>query len=124
MNNPQVAVRAVLYTDDMEPITVLELSGQARHLIEKHGVVVLSVIESISCLDQAGWKCPRPRKVAIRGEAFVRRGVAHLMLFTQDEESALLLKSAFLPGQRRELADQRAQAFGEGFLRALMEVGR
>lgn len=54
----------------------------------------------------------------------VRRGShGHLMLFTEDEENALLLKSAFLPGQRHEVLSERADAFAQGFMKAIRAIG-
>lgn len=123
-NQARVNVRSVLYTEDFEPITVLELSSWAREYIEDRGSVVLQVMEpvmfrvSYEPIDQI--VC---RQVRIWGEKFVRYGRQTLMLFTADDENALLLKAAFLPGQRRELQDEKARSFAQGFLKALCALG-
>lgn len=45
------------------------------------------------------------------------------MLFTADDESALLLKSVFLSGQQKEVATERQQAFNKGVINALNTIG-
>ena len=47
----------------------------------------------------------------------------HMILFTHNEESALLLKSAFLPGQQAELKLRDRDAFARGVMRALEMLG-
>lgn len=115
-----IGVRAVLYTHDFEPITVVELPKCAKEYLEREGQVTLSVITppkpSFEPMD-------RPRSVRITADMLVRRGQRHLMLFTDDEEAALLLQAAFLPGQRRAIAEERAQAFARGFMKALYGIG-
>ena len=59
------------------------------------------------------------QKDLITVEKFVRRGQTHWMLFTNDEESAMLLKSAFLPGQQKEVQMREQQAFAKGFWSAI-----
>ena len=117
--------RAVLYTDDFEPITVLELSANAKNYLEQRGIVRLAVHEPITLRpwNQEIQYEPLLRTVTIWSERVVRKGRSHLMLFTGDDECALLLQSAFLPGQRRQLNDERAKSFGKGFLHALNLVG-
>jgi len=46
-----------------------------------------------------------------------------MILFTHNEESALLLKSAFLPGQQAELKLRDRDAFARGVMRALEMLG-
>ncbi len=119
----------VLYTNDFEPITVIKLSEFAVGLLKKHGVVSLGVSRRLS---PDMFRCPnepigRPYYaiVSIRAEILRRRGREHTILFADNEESALLLKSYFLPGQRKELQGAEADSFAAGFCRALeMLVGR
>ena len=61
--------------------------------------------------------------VDIYAERLRRRDGETLMLFTNDEENALLLKSTFLAGQQSEINNIKKQAFGRGFLQALNAVG-
>jgi len=57
--------------------------------------------------------------VVIRAEFFVKNQKTYMMLFTYNDENALLLKSAFLPGQQRELQNRCLSSFAQGFLSAV-----
>ena len=121
-------MRAVLYADDMEPITVIELSELAERYLNKYGTVHLSILAPLTLSDiidygQRPLPPPWSGTVRIFAESFVRRGRKHMMLFTPDEESALLLKCAFLPGQQSRLQEREREAFARGFLKALAAVG-
>jgi hypothetical protein len=65
--------------------------------------------------------------VEIRGEAIQCGQHRTLMLFTRNEEHALLLKSDLLPGQRRGAQHRErkagAKGFAEGFFAALDALG-
>lgn len=119
-------MRTVLYAHDMEPITVLELTPWAADFLEKHGEVRLAVIPPIETrvrpptemLEYRSWQ------VRLTAEWFVRRRERHMFVFTADEENALLLKAAFLPGQRGALREREQAAIAEGFLRAFSLLGR
>lgn len=122
-------MRAVLYTHDMEPITVLELQPWAAEFLTKRGMVSMAVTRPISYTMLAAGEMPSMEetcvwRVDITAEYFVRNGQRHLFLFTHQEEHALLLKSAFLPGQRSALRDRDKDAFGKGFMAALGMLGR
>lgn len=121
-------MRAVLYTKDFEPITVIELSRWTADFLLKRHYVVLPVRERLTQfkihepIDLAG---SMVKLVRIRAERFVKdKDHEALVLFTDDDEHALLLEAAFLPGQRQGLKDRAAEAFGEGFLAALGMVGK
>ena len=117
-------MRVVLYTDDMEPITVLQLSDFAAGLLEKRGRVSVPIIEPVRYMP------PAPdekfgvnfRQVNIWAEAFMRNGVRHLFLFTNDEEAAMMLRSELLPGQHKEVQERERQAFARGFVQGLQAV--
>jgi hypothetical protein len=46
------------------------------------------------------------------------------MLFTHNEEAALLLKSELLPGQIRDSRDAQKESFARGFMHAIDSLGR
>lgn len=113
-------MQAVLYTQDMEPITVIELTEFMRHYLDQNGCVNIPILTPtpVSCdyhriPDNIDFK-----QVHITGESFWRRGERYMLLFTYDEESALLLKSVFLPGQRSTLQQHERNAFARGFTSA------
>lgn len=114
-------MRTVLYTEDMEPITVLEVGRWAMEMIERHGYVSFAVDEPLNFAvvadDAATFKALK--KVTVYGERLIRYGKRHWLLFTRDEENAMLLKAAFLPGQQQLVNEERARQFARGFLSAL-----
>lgn len=119
-------MRVVLYADDMEPITVIDLSALAHGYLKKLGMVKLAVMlpPLLSVLAAAQMPMQADNKtVTIFAERFIRHGREHMMLFTRDEESALLLKCAFLPGQQAGLQERERVAFARGFIEALARVG-
>ena len=118
-------MRAVLYAYDLEPITVLELTPMAWNFLVERGVVRLAVPETPQMVPSRG-AFPNSfeiRTVTIHAETFVRGHQRSLMLFTHDEELALLLKSALLPGQRKEAFDEQRAAWARGFMAALDSLG-
>ena len=114
-------MRVVLYTYDFEPITVLNLDGRIMEYIIKRGHVRWPVPEievytdrPVDDIAPVGF-----RTVTIYGEPLYRRDVKSWILFTRDEADAMLLKSTFLPGQVKELIDEREAAFNKGALAAI-----
>lgn len=117
-------MKTVLYTHDFEPITVLTLDRMAVEYIEKYGGVNIPV-SSLGLAWSADPICaPEHHYVRITGEMFKKGKARSLLLFTEDEESALLLKAAFLPGQTAELKDMQKRAFVAGFFRAFLPHDR
>jgi hypothetical protein len=117
-------MQAVLYTHEMEPITVIGLASWAWEKLWRGERIVIAVMEPIHVWMNADPNdFPKVRKVEIYGEVFERRGNRTMMLFTGDEESALLLKADFLPGQRSELQAREGRAFAKGFFDALQRGG-
>ena len=116
-------MRVVLYAEDFEPITVIELTEFAVGHLQTHGAVRLAVPSPVQYLSAP--LSPSNLHLAIvtiRAEKLRRAGRNHMMLFTGDEESALMLKSAFLPGQRKDVQSAQKQAFAQGFLSALSRL--
>lgn len=118
-------MRVVLYAHDMEPITILDLSHCAYDFLHKHGSVRLAVPMQCSVValtdgpieaDFSSWI------VEITAERLHRNGERHMMLFTRDEEQAMLLKAAFLPGQQHALREKQREAFAQGFLHAISKL--
>ena len=119
-------MRVVLYAHDMEPITVIDLPALAERYLNERGTVRLAVQLPMMLSFMAAQQAPVRdycKTVTIFSERFIRRGCEHMMLFTRDEESALLLKCAFLPGQQAGLQEHERDAFARGFLGALEKLG-
>lgn len=116
----RIPTYSVLYTDDFEPITVLQLSPWARTYLERHRRIRLPVIEEVTFSVRVDPPImANLRTVDIWVESIIRKGVEQTLLFTYNDENALLLRSAFLPGQQRKVRDERAEAFAKGFLKAI-----
>lgn len=111
---------AVLYTRDLEPITVIDIPMRLWDMLARGDRVKLPVYDT----DYLNLREPAPCiTVSLYAEKFRYRDAEALMLFTCDEEHALLLQADFLPGQRTEVrrrqAIHRDRGFAEGFLRAI-----
>lgn len=118
--------RVVLYSNDFEPITVIELIQPAWDMLNRVGFVRLPIISPPSTLAQTGPSVPDNsplRIVNIIAEKLYRNGCESLMLFTADEESALMLRAAFLPGQQGILQQLEWNAFAYGFIAAMRRLG-
>lgn len=113
--------KSVLYTTDLEPITVLSLTDSAwRHFVD-YGNYSFNVMD-VPTIDYFEVNAPLQyelKEVHVWAEKFVYRDTKTLMLFTYNDANALLLKASFLAGQQRQLNDERADAFARGFLKAL-----
>lgn len=114
-------VAAVLYTDDMEPVTVfdmpVELAG--RRWVD-FAIWDASVLPGFIGPDEP-IRCEPIKTVTVRAEKFVRNGVYHTFWFVdeRDLENALLMRADFLPGQQRTLREKVDGAFMAGVLTVL-----
>lgn len=98
-------MNVVLYTNDFEPITVLDLPVWLLEQMEKVGYVRVAVQEPLTNVLA---KAPedlsqflQPKVVTICCEKLRwRDGTLKPILITPDEELALMLKPEWLPGQR------------------------
>jgi hypothetical protein len=105
-------MRAVLYAHDMEPITVIELQPWAWQFLREQRSVRLAVQRPmVAWVDSETRNNPQPLDMSawivhITAEVLVRGRHTSLMLFTNDEEAALLLKSELLPGQHRDVRER------------------
>lgn len=98
----------VLYTEDFEPITVLDLPLWLLEQMEKHGAIRIAVQEPVSLVPQSespGFN--QPKIVTVYCEKLRwKDGSTKPILITYDEELALTLRPEWLPGQR-----QRVQSY-------------
>ena len=120
-------MRVVVYTQDFEPITVIKLDQWAvnfLHTTERVALTVIPVLELAPPADDEPIKmetwCVVLQAVWIHAP---RRQRAGMVLVVQDEKNALLLRSIFLPGQRRALKDAEDAAFHKGALTMFRSFG-
>jgi hypothetical protein len=119
-------MRAVLYAKDFEPITVIDVPEHAVEHLLRYESVRLPVVPPVETVPLTDNRVANVRFYAVdiwAEKLRFRTGAEHLMLFTYDEEAALLLKSAFLPGQQAALNRIKKDAFAKGFLDALHRLG-
>jgi len=114
-------MRFVVYTYDLEPITVLDLPGMTTEVIEGYNRhFMLAVPENISPTRDDYSAAYTPRTVLLRFERFVRDNVMSWMCFTSQEELAMLLEPTYLPGQRIALLER--EKYTRFLEQLLMEV--
>lgn len=118
----------VLYTEDLEPITIVDLhpdfynfliaGNRARLPVPAPFVKIFSQEMDINAY--------KLMTVTVYAEKFIRRGVETYILFvTPDSETAaLLLRATFLPGQRSELNRIKRLEFARGFVNAFIRPDR
>lgn len=115
-------MNVVLYTTDLEPITILELPLWLMEQLEKQGAVRIAVLKPPQLvLEGEALKFEMPETVTVYCERLRwKDNTTKLILVTPDEELALTLKPEWLPGQRaavqayqkaiRHLTDQLIKA--------------
>lgn len=120
-------MRVVIMDEDMrEPITVVELPANLMREVEqrrlKHIVVPVPLTFSswFSRLPAIPECSTAINKVCLRIEPIHNgRDVLYWVAVPDDPELALLLRAAFLPGQRTELRRRETQAWFHGAVAAI-----
>ena len=112
-------MQVVLYTSDMQPITVLDLNLSAIEFIRRNGCMRFAVHSPlrVTPFQESVTEMYSLRTVTILMDHFYNsRGMRHEILYTHDEESALIMKSAFLPGQLHTMQEREKRAYCKGIL--------
>jgi hypothetical protein len=125
MRNLLKPAQAVIFSSDMEPIVSIDMRQWYWDLLYERGNIVFSVspplsasfITNIDPIDTVS-----VLYVRVNAIPFDIRGSIGLMLMTDDDINALLLKSSWLPGQVKDLNEERKKAFAQGFLRAMFDM--
>lgn len=102
-------MNVVLYTNDFEPITVLDLPTWLLEQLERQGAVRVAVLRPVQFENAsvAVGSVEGPQVVTIYCERLRwKDGTVKPVLVTDDEELALTLRPEWLPGQR-----QRVQSY-------------
>lgn len=111
--------RHVLYTRELEPITIIDLVGAMERILRERGRVTLHVPTMFVMEDMTAPISSGVKLIDLHAELFRYGQVRTLMLFVDDEEAALLLPASFLAGQRKAINNIKADAFARGFMQAL-----
>lgn len=114
---------AVLYTRDLLPITVLKMTEfMHRHLLQNRGVRLAVQPELKNYWQYTNVSEIKFLTVCIAAEICVYRGVECFMLFTDDEEVALQLRSELLPGQYSQSRKENQLAYQSGFTAGFLKA--
>jgi hypothetical protein len=111
----------VLYTDELEPITILDLPMYAIDYLKegRHWNIACPIEPQVRLASVEPNYCTF-KKVTIWAEQFRKGNNRTWMLFTTDEENALLLKSSTLPGQDKEWKERYREGFKAGLLAGIL----
>jgi hypothetical protein len=129
-------MKAVLYAHDFEPITIIDLHPDAWRRLAAGGTWNIAVPYPLTAA--TAWPPLEPIQpvrlpiVVITADLLRKRwnGEVHetLLLFTHQDEQALRLRAAFLPGQLHAVRDvaqtAELEGFAAGFLGAINRLGR
>jgi len=98
-------MRVVLYTKDLEPITILEIPVWLLETLEKHGCAKLAVAEPLQAVLNKDFNDIKPpTTLDIYCERLKwRDGSLKTILLTSNDELALALKPEWLPGQQQAI---------------------
>lgn len=99
-------MNVVIYTSDFEPITIIDLPREVMDFVEKQGVVRLALQEPTSsmALDEDEVSDINIKIVNIRaGKLKWFDGTTKVVLLTNDDELALMLRPSWLPGQQASI---------------------
>ncbi len=99
----------VLYTRDMEPITIIDLHIDLIKLGEERGTVYVAVYNppSAQFVTEDTPFTFSFKKVMLTFHKFVWFGNVHYIITVNDDELALALKPSWLPGQRGHINDYK-----------------
>lgn len=115
-------MNVVLYTDDMEPITVVDIPMWGIEMLRERQVFRIEVPTSVRTAFGPVYGdriYSDTRIVSIWAEPIMRHKRIHWLMFTRDEEMALALKSEPLPGQRKEMQEEYRRGVADGIIKAL-----
>lgn len=121
----RAAMRATVYSRDLEPITVVWLAPWAVQMLNETGCIAFAIVPAVPVAFDPD-AVPRLENwvVQLRGER-LRLGFAQTwVLIADDEELALMLRAAFLPGQQRAIRELERDAFGKGAATAFSIIRR
>lgn len=113
-------MKVVVYTTDLEPITVIDIPMWGIERMRKDRFFRVPVIEpfKISSIDDVPIQ-GIVHHVDIWAEPLRRGNRESLMIFTYQDELALKLFGEPLPGQQRSFQEQYRKGFIDGLLAAL-----
>ena len=118
-------MRTVIYTEDMLPITVVDIHSDLIRMMQSGRPIMLQAHEPLKFVapnEPVDWtRKIELKRVMLYMEPLYRKGGHRSWLcFTKDEESALILQAAFLPGQLSEVRRREEASYWEGMFQGFM----
>ena len=119
-------MRVVLYSSiDGEPITVIDVPAHLIEHAKKHRFFSVPVIMPLTYDELANndvlFDAPKIIDIEVRSVKWPD-GQEQLLLYTANEELALLHRAEFLAGQLKSVQLQYKKGFSAGFLEALKKL--
>lgn len=116
--------KVVLYSPNMEPITVIDLSEMTYQYLRRARWVNLPIPPKNLKIGAVSDAAIIPKiGVEIVAEIVVVRRQEHMILTTSDDGCALL-NCAFLPGQEIGIQEHEKAAFDRGVIHAVSRLGK
>jgi hypothetical protein len=106
-------MNVVIYSKDMEPITVIDLPMWAIEAGERRSFVAVAVMGKLDYAPPIGPEAPVSypplRQVTLEFVPIIMGAHRSSIIVTRDEELAMLLRPEWLPGQRGKISDYKRQ---------------
>jgi hypothetical protein len=116
-------METVLYTENLEPVTIIDIPMKLWIMLNKGETVGLAVPYQFK-LEKPTDVCDIYEEIVyLHAEPICRRSMRSIIVFVDNEVIALALKSSLLPGQRKDVQYAMSQAKRAGFLEALKRFG-
>lgn len=117
-------MRTVIYTEDMLPITVVDIHPDLIRMMQRGDYVKLQTAPPMAMTppnEPINFQAyVRIEHVSLYMEPLMRNERRSWLCFTRDEESALILQAAFLPGQLGEVRRREEASYWEGMFQGFM----
>lgn len=96
-------MNVVIYTRDMEPITIIDLPMWALEAGERRMFVSLGIVDEVKLANARDPVDVTARTITLEFTLIRLGDVRSWLITTRDDELALLLRPSWLPGQRRKI---------------------
>jgi hypothetical protein len=114
---------AVIYSKDFEPISVIPMNNDMYGYFTQYEVVRFPIQAPISIEDMSQPPtAPENMYAEISAMRVYSNDGLRLLLIARNDETALLMRNTFLPGQTKELNFIKTQAFYQGMVKAIKQI--
>ena len=111
---------AIIYSKDFEPISHIPMNEEMYGYFTKYEIVRFPIQKPISIEDvDKPMPLLEPLYAEISAMKVYSQDGIRLLLIARNDETALLMRNTFLPGQTKELNFIKTQAFYKGMVQAM-----